>query len=684
MIAAATAFAAVSAMAVTSDVTAAAPVASAPIDSAPPTAMSDTAGSAASAPSAAIDSVRQAPLAPSDVLWHTGIIAALLIGVLLYYWGLTKVLPRAERLARGWEGTAIRPLRAGRHVIVSDRTLGDLLLALVAATRPAVALVIVWFASSLALGPAHTEFVAHYGPHVRAVLIVVFVAYALVVINRFFPRVYGRLREWEQTLIRPLRLGQHDVLSATEIGEWLVVIARGLRITFALLALSLLGHMALDVVPRSEAVWAAWRDLTEAGLIAVAMLITLRTVGVVYRVLRRRIDEWQGTLVRAIRVKQVELVSQERIAELLEAATKATYTVIVVLVFYVGAALIFTLFHATETWAATLLGYIVRPARATAIAIAGYLPNVFTIAVIVFVAYWAIRSAKWFFVEVGRGTIALPGFYTEWAEPTYKIVRFLIIAFIVVVIFPYLPGSSSPAFRGVSIFIGVIFSLGSSSSVANIIAGIVLTYMRAFTPGDRVKIADTVGDVVEKTLLITRVRTIKNVDITIPNAMVLGSHIINYSSSCRDSALILHTTITIGYDVPWRKVHDLLTSAALKTERILRDPAPFVLQTGLNDYNISYELNAYTDDPAHMAATYSVLHQNIQDAFNEAAVEILSPAYSAIRDGNRSTVPEDHLPPDYTAPSFRVGPLSQLPGRRGAAALRGRDPETGEPSTDRE
>ena len=268
-------------------------------------------------------------------------------------------------------------------------------------------------------------------------------------------------------------------------------------------------------------------------------------------------------------------------------------------------------------------------------------------------------SSGSYLTKSGKEYSRSPGFYPEWADPTYKIVRFLVLAFSAIVIFPYLPGADSPIFQGVSVFLGVLFSLGSTSAIANVVAGVVLTYMRPFKIGDRVKIADTTGDIIEKTLLVTRVRTIKNVDVTIPNAMVLGSHIINFSSSAKDAGLILHTGVTIGYDVPWRKVHDLLIAAARATPGILKQPGPFVLQTGLDDSYVSYELNAYTDQPNIMANTYSELHQSIQDKFNEARVEILSPRYSALRDGNRSTVPEDHLPKSYQPPAFRIFPFGR-------------------------
>ena len=221
--------------------------------------------------------------------------------------------------------------------------------------------------------------------------------------------------------------------------------------------------------------------------------------------------------------------------------------------------------------------------------------------------------------------------------------------------FPYLPGSSSPAFRGISIFLGVMLSPGSPSAAANLIAGTILTYTRAFRLGDRVRIADTVCDVVERNLLATRVQTIKNELVTVPNAMVLGSHITNFSSAAAGGyALILHTTVTIGYDAPWRTVHELLICAALGTSGILPDPAPFVLQTALDDFYVHYEINGYTHEPTRMAAIYAELHQRIQDCFNDAGVEIMSPHYSSLRDGNHIAIPDSYLPKEYSAPSFRV------------------------------
>jgi small-conductance mechanosensitive channel len=210
--------------------------------------------------------------------------------------------------------------------------------------------------------------------------------------------------------------------------------------------------------------------------------------------------------------------------------------------------------------------------------------------------------------------------------------------------FPYLPGSDSKAFQGVSIFLGILFSLGSTSAISNIVAGIVITYMRPFIIGDRVKIGETVGDVVEKNLLVTRLKTVKNEDITIPNATIINTHLWNYSKNASTIGIILHPTVTIGYNVPSEKVTELLLNAAKNTKNLTRDFKPFVLQKNLSDYYVEYELNVYTKQPKKMAHFYSELNKTILDEFNKAGIEILSPRYSAVRDGNASTIPEEPKP----------------------------------------
>jgi small-conductance mechanosensitive channel len=407
--------------------------------------------------------------------------------------------------------------------------------------------------------------------------------------------------------------------------------------------------------------------LVGAGLLLLAtvvLVIAIWLLRVLFARLSARIASWEGTRIRHLKIQNLEILSAGRIIFALMKLLKALQIAAVLMLFYFYIPLVLDFFPWTRGVAAVLYGYMIAPLTTVAHSFLSFLPNLVFIAVIVVIIRYVIRGIRFFFSALASGAISLPGFYQDWAMPTYKIVRFLVIAFGAVVVFPYLPGAKSPAFQGISIFLGVLFSLGSTSAVANMVAGVILTYMRPFKLGDRVRIADAVGDVIEKTLLVTRLTTIKNVEITIPNAMVLSSHIINYSASANDLGLVLHTTVTIGYDAPWRKVHELLISAAQATEGALKEPAPYVLQTALDDFYVHYELNCYTNEPNRMAKIYSELHQNIHDRFNEAGVEIMSPHYSSLRDGNRSTVPDEHLPKSYRTPAFRVREAGQDTAKR--------------------
>lgn len=321
---------------------------------------------------------------------------------------------------------------------------------------------------------------------------------------------------------------------------------------------------------------------------------------------------------------------------------------------YIYLSAVFSLFPWTRGWAGRLLSFAWGPLATLWDDIFGYLPKLFFLGLILLVTRYLLKVIALVFRAIQEGKLRFAGFHAEWAEPTFRLVRILVLAFALVAAFPYLPGSQSEAFKGVSLFVGVLFSLGSSGAVGNMVAGILITYMRPFKPGDRIQVGDTQGDVMERTALVTRVRTIKNVDVTIPNATILSSQVQNFSAHAEDLGLILHTTVTIGYDAPWATVHALLIDAALATEDVLPDPRPFVLQTGLDDFYVSYQINAYTRQANRMAEITSQLHTRIQDAFNAAGVEIMSPHYAAHRDGNRTTIPSDHLPPGYAAPAFRV------------------------------
>jgi len=355
-----------------------------------------------------------------------------------------------------------------------------------------------------------------------------------------------------------------------------------------------------------------------------------------------------------LRIQSLELLSAEQASKWLLKLVGLGRALVFLVFGYLYLSILFSFFPATRGLASRLLDLATTPILSISKGIVAYIPNLFFLAIIGLVTWFTLKMTRLLFEGIQRGHLVLGTFHAEWADPTQKLVRLLILAFSLVLAFPYLPGSGSEAFKGVSLFLGVLFSLGSSGAVTNLVAGVLLTYMRPFKNGDRVQIGETVGDVVERTALVTRILTIKNVEISIPNSTVLATQVQNFSARAKQEGLILHTTVTIGYDAPWKTVHALLIGAALATDGILQDPKPFVFQTSLDDFYVSYQINAYTDQANQMAAIYAALHANIQDKFNEGGVEIMSPHYRMARDGNQTTIPTDYLPDGYQAPGFRI------------------------------
>jgi small-conductance mechanosensitive channel len=329
-----------------------------------------------------------------------------------------------------------------------------------------------------------------------------------------------------------------------------------------------------------------------------------------------------------------------RLADFIAIVLKLVKFFLILIIVYALLPLGFSIFPSTEDIALKLIGYVLDPIKAFGRALVDYIPQLIAIIVIILIARGFIRLFKYLSNEIRQERLQIDGFYPEWAHPTYNLLKVFIIAFAFVSIFPLIPGSGSDVFKGVSVFFGLLISLGSSSAIGNIIAGLVITYMRPFQIGDRVRIGDATGDVIEKTLLVTRLRTIKNEDVTIPNSSILTGNTFNFSSNAKENGLILNASVTIGYDVPWRKVHAMLIEAAERTGELLKEPKPFVLQTGLDDFYVNYQINCYTEKAEISASIYSELYGHIQDVFAEHGVEILSPHYRAGRDGTATTIPE--------------------------------------------
>jgi small-conductance mechanosensitive channel len=362
-------------------------------------------------------------------------------------------------------------------------------------------------------------------------------------------------------------------------------------------------------------------------------------------------DYWKG----GIHIKGIEVLSARRVERIVLLVFKSLRIFVILLCLYFFLPIILSFFPETRELGSKLLDYLITPFATFFHTIVKYIPNFFYILVIVVIAKYVLKMIAYVFGLIERGELRFEWFYDDWARPTYQIIRFLVIVTALISAYPYIPGSSSQAFQGVGLVLGAIISFASSSAISNIVAGVILTYTRAFRLGDRIKVGETTGDVVGKTLLVTRVETIKSEIVTIPNSLVMSAQIINFSISADGGdGVIVHTTVTIGYDVPWKQVKDLLVEAARDTKNILEKPEPFVLQTALDDFYVSYEINAYTKEPKYMAFTYSDLHKNILEKFDAAGVEIMSPHYYALRDGNAATVPSILGENGYTQPTFKI------------------------------
>jgi small-conductance mechanosensitive channel len=271
--------------------------------------------------------------------------------------------------------------------------------------------------------------------------------------------------------------------------------------------------------------------------------------------------------------------------------------------------------------------FALAPLKVIGSGVLANIPSLVFLAVLLLTVRVSLRLVHLFFDAVGRGEVALGGFDRDWAQPTYKLVRVAIVAFALIVGYPYIPGSQSDAFKGISLFIGVLFSIGSSSAISNIIAGYMITYRRAFRVGDRIKVGEAFGEVVETRLQVTHLRSPKNEELIIPNSQILGTEVCNYSSLARASGLILHTEVAIGYETPWRQVEALLLAAAERTPGLSREPSPFVLEKQLGGFAVTYELNVYCHDAPWFDQLYAELHRHILDVFNEYGVQIMTPAY---------------------------------------------------------
>jgi len=371
--------------------------------------------------------------------------------------------------------------------------------------------------------------------------------------------------------------------------------------------------------------------LGRAALYALGATVGLAALVLAIIWLARRLDllitQRMGRQIQSLEIQSFRFLHAERMWRTVHFAVRSLRALALAGIALGYLHFVLGLFPWTRGAANRLFDVVTGPVTTMGLALVGQIPNLIFLVILFFVVRFALRVTRLFFDAVRAGSVPLSGFPRDWARPTYQIARIAIVAFALVVAYPYIPGSGSAAFQGISIFLGVLLSLGGSSVIANMISGYTLIYRRAFAPGDRVKIGDVIGDVIELRSQVTRLRSLKNEEVIVPNSEILSSQIVNYSSFAREGGLILHTTVGIGYETPWRQVEAILLMAADRTPGLLKDPPPFVRQRGLRDFAVEYEINVYCDDPQGMMALYTELHRNILDGFNQYGVQIMTPAY---------------------------------------------------------
>ena len=403
--------------------------------------------------------------------------------------------------------------------------------------------------------------------------------------------------------------------------------------------------------------WRAEREpgwlLKRAGWLAAATALVVAVLWPLRRLRLWAATRFAGRASKGLRMRDLEVLQGDFALHLVRALVRLAYWLLVAAIVYYYLQFGLRLFPWTRPAGESLLELFIGPLGTLGLGFVESLPDLLFLLVLGILIRYLLQALHAFFLAVEQGRIALQDFDAEWAMTTYKLVRVFVLAFALVVAYPYIPGSHSAAFKGVSVLLGVLISIGSSSMISSIIAGYTMTYRRTFRRGNWIRVGDTYGDVVDSRLMVTTVRTPKNELVVVPNSEILGKSVVNYTALARERGLVLHTTVGIGYETPWRQVEAMLLMAAERTEGLLREPAPFVLQTALGDFAVSYQLNAHVRETTGLDRLYSRLHANVQDVFNEYGVQIMTPSYEA------DTATPKVVPPE----SWYLAPARPPPGQ---------------------
>ncbi|MDE1177238.1 MAG: mechanosensitive ion channel [Edaphobacter sp.] len=398
------------------------------------------------------------------------------------------------------------------------------------------------------------------------------------------------------------------------------------------------------------------RMLERMGLTAVVVLLTVAALwllvpitrwvsGVISREILSRLTRAKG--------QSWSLIDAEQLTGIFRLLLRTIRLGVSLFVIYAAFQLLFLIYPQTKPLGEKMLAGVERPLEQFGWAAWSSAPSLIFILIIAVACRYLVQLVSFAFQRIGEGHVRMEGFKPQWAQVTSRLVNLALVLLAVLIAYPYIPGSQSAAFKGFSLFLGVLFSLGSTGVVSNVLNGVLLTYMDSFQKGDFVQIGDAQGYVETTSLFVTRLRTRQQTVITIPNSQVLGGQIINHSAAAEGS-LSLSTTAGIGYDTPWRQVEAMLLNAAGKTHTVRQQPAPFVLETSLNSFDITYELTVFLTGQAPLNAVRAELNRNILDEFNQFGVQIMTPAY--VRDPERpAVVPAGSW---YAAPAV---PLEQMP-----------------------
>lgn len=398
--------------------------------------------------------------------------------------------------------------------------------------------------------------------------------------------------------------------------------------------------------------------LAKGALYAIIVLLVLgcliQLINKINHWLKMKLYEKKDIVFAPLTKKNLKVLNINKQIEYIWFALGIIRWVVILLLIYLALPILFNFFPTTQGYSDVLLSNIIDPLRKIARAIIDYLPNLLTILVIVTVFRFVFKFLKFIMMELEDGRLTFNGFYKEWAKPTYQIFKVLLLMFMMIVIFPYLPGAKSPIFQGVSVFVGILVTFGSAGALGNIMSGLLLTYTRSFANGDFVKIGEVTGEIIERNLLVTRIRTIKNEIISVPNSTVMNSHTTNYSTDASNKGLIIHTKFTLGYDISIDQIHPIAIKAALNVPEIQKNPKPFVFQLSLDDFYVTYQINAYIKNANRQDVIYSELHRQLLEEFSKAGIELMSPHFIAHRGGTEAQLPEDRIPSTYKNYPFDI------------------------------